>query len=171
MAGGRSPQVSTIKVVKMAIIGALYAVITIAISPISYGPVQFRIAELFKVFVLFDPFAAIGIGIGTFFANLASPFVGPLELIWMPLTDIAGGLAAWGLFRLMKGRWPAVPMVLYSATTGFAVGLMLYILGVGGFVYLVGLVTLSELVILVGGIPLVFRVVHALRQRGVRLVE
>lgn len=162
---------NTAKVVKIAIIGSLYAVVTIAISPISYGPVQFRIAEVFKVFVLFDPYTALGIGIGTFFANLASPFVGPLELIWMPFTDIAGGLAAWGLYRLLRERWPAIPLALYSTTTGLAVGLMLYVLGMGGLVYLVGLVTLSELVILVGGMPIIFMIVDALNKRGTRISE
>ena len=160
---------NTARVVRISIIGALYAVVTIAISPVSYGPIQFRIAEVFKVFVLFDPYTALGIGIGTFFANLASPFVGPLELIWMPLTDIAGGLAAWGLHRLLKERWPAVPLALYAATTGVAVGLMLHVLGMGGLLYLAAVVTFSELVILVGGMPIIFTIVNALKRRGLRI--
>src|SRR5512140_3588178 len=81
-------QLTTTQVVRVAIIGALYAVFTIGIAPLSYGPIQFRVAEALKVFVLFDPLYALGIGIGTFFGNLASPFVGPWELIFMPLTDI-----------------------------------------------------------------------------------
>jgi uncharacterized membrane protein len=163
--------VTTLRVVRVSIIGALYAAVTIAISPFSYGPIQFRVAEVFKVFVLFDPYTSLGIGIGTFFANLASPFVGPLELIWMPLTDIAGGLAAWGLFRLLSHRWPAIPMILYSATTGFSVGLMLHVLGMGSLLGLAALVTLSELVILLGGTPITFTVVDALSRRGLRIAE
>jgi uncharacterized membrane protein len=162
---------NTRRVVRIAIIGSLYAVLTVGIAPISYGPIQFRISEVLKVFVLFDPYAAIGIGIGTFFANLASPFVGPLELIWMPFSDVIGGLAAWGMYLLIGKRWPTLPMVLYSATTGLAVGLMLFLLGMGGFLYLSALIMLSELVILVGGTPIIFRLVDALNQRGLRIGE
>ncbi len=162
---------TTARLVKIAIIASLYAAMTIVIAPISYGPIQFRVAELFKVFVLFDPYVTLGIGFGTFFANLASPFVGPLELIWMPLTDMAGGIVAWGLFRLMQQRWPAVPMALYAATTGAAVGLMLFILGMGGFWYLAALVTSSELVILVGGVPIVVMIADVLKRRGLKIFD
>ena len=68
-------------VVLISIIAALYCVLTVAIAPISYGFIQFRVSEVLKIFVLFDPLFAVGIGIGTFFANLASPYVGPWELI------------------------------------------------------------------------------------------
>ncbi len=158
---------STTHVVRVAIIAALYAVFTIGIAPLSYGPVQFRVAEAFKVFVLFDPLYALGIGIGTFFGNLASPFVGPWELIFMPLTDVAGGLLAWGLFRLLRRRWPLVPLILYAITTSLAVGSMLTVLGAGGFWLLAGSVAVSELVILIAGYPLITWIVRMLRTRGI----
>ena len=123
---------STQKVVRVAMIAALYAVLTVALAPISYGPIQFRISEVLKIFVLYDPWLALGIGIGTLFANLASPFVGPWELVWMPLTDIAGGLLAYAIFRALGRRWPILPMLVYALTTGAAVGLMLTVFEVGG---------------------------------------
>ncbi len=162
---------TTIRVVKIATFGSLYAVLTIAIAPISYGPIQFRVSEVLKVFVLFDPYVALGIGIGTFFANLVSPFVGPWELIWMPVTDIAGGFCAWGVYKFMRDRWPAVPMTIYAMTTGAAVGLMLYVLGLGGFWFLAGTVALSELVILLGGIPIIFEIARILKARGSKILD
>src|SRR5512140_3571041 len=122
---------STTHVVRIAIIAALYAVFTIAIAPLSYGPVQFRVAEALKVFVLFDPLYALGIGIGTFFGNLASPFVGPWELIFMPLTDIAGGVLAYTVYRWIGRRLPVIPLAIYGITTSLAVGLMLAAFGEG----------------------------------------
>jgi uncharacterized membrane protein len=159
---------TTRRVVRIAIIAALYAVLTVALSPISYGPIQLRVSEALKVLVLFDPWMVIGIGIGTFFANLASPFAGPWELIWMPLTDMLGGLIAWALFRLLlRQRLPVIPMVVYAITTGFAVGLMLTMLQVGEF-WPLGLgVAASELIILVLAVPLMLFIEKQLQARGI----
>lgn len=147
-------RVTTRNIVRIAVIAALYAVLTVALAPISYGPLQFRVSEFLKVFVLFNPWLSVGIGIGTFFANLSSPFVGPLELIWMPLTDIAGGVVAWKIFQVLGQRYPAVPMLVYALTTSAAVGLMLYLLGLTGSLVVGIPVFISEAVILVGGIPI-----------------
>lgn len=146
--------VSTRNIVKIAVIAALYAVLTVALAPFSYGQLQFRIAEFLKVFVLYNPWLSIGIGIGTFFANLSSPFVGPLELIWMPLTDILGGLLAWGIYRSLGERYPVIPMLVYALTTSGAVALMLYLLGLGGGLFAGSAIFISEAVILAGAVPI-----------------
>lgn len=161
---------TTRRVVLVAIVAALYAVLTIAIAPISYGVIQFRISEALKVLVLFDPWLSLGIGIGTFFANMISPFAGPWDLMWMPFTDIVGGVLAWALYRyVLRERWPVVAMAVYALTTGAAVGLMLQAFGLGGFWLLSGMVALSELIILVGGTPLMVYVERMLEMRGVGL--
>jgi len=161
---------STRRVARVAIIAALYAVLTWGIAPIGYGPLQFRISEALKVLVLFDPWLVLGIGVGTFLANLVSPFAGPWDLAWMPFTDVIGGLLAWALYRfVLRGRWPAVPMAVYALTTGAAVGLMLWAFGLGGFWLLAGAVAASELVILIGGTPLMFWIEEMLERRGVGL--
>ena len=146
---------NTRNVVRISIIAALYTVLTVALAPISYGPLQFRIAEFLKVFVLYNPWLSIGIGMGTFFANLSSPYVGPLELIWMPLTDIAGGILAWIIFRALNNRYPVIPMTVYAITTALAVGGMLYFLGVGGTILVALAIFVSEIIIFIGGIPIV----------------
>ncbi len=148
---------TTKRVVLIAIVAALYAILTIGIAPLSFGPIQFRASEALKVLVLFDPFLCLGIGIGTFVANLASPFVGPWELIWMPLTDMAGGLIAWTIYRALRQRWIAIPMAVYALTTGAAVALMLWAMGIDLFWLSLLFVTASELVILIGGIPIMFQ--------------
>ncbi len=160
---------NTQKVVRIAIIAALYAVFTIALVPISYGPIQFRVSEALKVFVLFDPWLSLGIGIGTLFANLASPFIGPWELIWMPITDAAGGLLAYGVYRLLHKRWAVVPMLVYALTTGGAVGLMLTVLGLGGFWFLSATIVASEIIIFLAGLPIVMSIRRILKQRGIDL--
>jgi uncharacterized membrane protein len=164
-----SIKLTTRQIVRAAIIGALYAVFTIAIAPFSYGPIQFRVAEAFKVFVLLDPVYAVGIGIGTFFGNLASPYVGAWELIFMPLTDAAGGLIAFFLYRALGKRYPLIPLAVYALTTSAAVGLMLTFYGLGGFWFLSATVAVSELIILLAGYPLIRFVIRSLQSRGIDL--
>jgi len=162
---------NTRRVVLIAIVAALYAVLTLALAPISYGPIQFRVSEALKVFVLLDPFLAVGIGMGTLFANLASPFAGPWDWVWMPFSDMVGGILAWAFYRyILRERFAVVASALYAITTGAAVGLMLQAFGLGGFWELSALVAASELIILIGGTPLIMWVetVLEMRNAGIR---
>ena len=137
--------------VHVATVAALYTVLTLAIAPLSYGPIQLRASEALKPLVLFNPALSLGIGIGTFFANIASPYTGPWELIWMPLTDTAGGLLAWLLYRALRQRHAWAPCLLYAATTAAAVALMLTTLGLGPFAILALPIAASEITVLLAG--------------------
>ncbi len=142
-------------IVLIATIGALYAVFTVAIAPISYGAIQFRLSEFLKIFCLFNPLTALGIAVGDILSAMLSPFFGPWELIFMPLTDILGGFLAYYLYRWTRSKYFA--MAVYGFTTALSVAWMLSFLGVGGFFYLVLLLTISEEVILLGGTPVVLQ--------------
>jgi len=134
----------------IAMIAALYAALTLAIAPLSYGPVQFRISEALKALVLVQPWAIPGIMVGTFVANLFSPYVGPWELIWMPLTDGLGGLLAWWIGR----RWPWAGLALYAVTTSLAVALMLRVVAGFPFLMTTGVVLVGEIVCIPLGWPI-----------------
>ena len=49
------------KLTRAAVIGALYAVLTLIAAPISYGPLQFRISEALCVLPWFFPESALGL--------------------------------------------------------------------------------------------------------------
>ncbi len=66
----------TKKMVNIAMIGALYAVITLAISPIAYGPVQFRVSEMLTVLPMFTPLAIPGLTLGCILSNLIGALMG-----------------------------------------------------------------------------------------------
>jgi len=155
---------TTRRTVLISIVAALYVVLTVGIAPLSFGPIQFRVSEALKVIVLFDPWLSLGIGIGTFFANLSSPFVGPWELIWMPLTDMIGGVLAWAIYRVLRRRWMVLPCAVYALTTGASVALMLWALGIDAFPISFALISASELAILFGAIPLLSPVKQWLSQ-------
>ena len=61
------------RLVRTAIIAAIYAVITLCLAPISYGPVQFRVSEIMVLLAFFDPFYIGGLTLGCFIANLLGP--------------------------------------------------------------------------------------------------
>jgi uncharacterized membrane protein len=145
----------TREVVYAAIIAALYAVFTVALAPLSYGPLQFRIAEILKGLVIWHPVTIPGIVLGTIIANLTSPYVGAWELVWMPITDGLGGVLAWMVARALGRRiGPWLAALCYALTTGAAVGLMLYFVGGVPFWLAFVSVAVSEAVIIVGGLPL-----------------
>ena len=147
-------ELTTRRVVMIAIVAALSVVLAVGMAPLSYGPIQLRASVALKALVLLDPWLSLGIGIGTFFANMASPFVGPWELIWMPLTDVVGGLLAWALYQLLRRRWAWLPCLFYGITTALSVAFMLVMLGVGGFWFLLATVGISVVVMLQLGVLL-----------------
>lgn len=61
------------RLVKSAIIAAIYATVTFFLEPISYGPVQFRISEIMVLLAFFDPFYILGLTLGCFIANILGP--------------------------------------------------------------------------------------------------
>ena len=61
------------RLVRTAIIAALYVVLTLALAPISYGAVQFRVSEIMVLLAFFDPFYIGGLTLGCFIANILGP--------------------------------------------------------------------------------------------------
>lgn len=68
-----------------AMIAAVYAVLTILISPIAYGAVQMRLTEIIVLLACYNKKFIPGLTIGCLLANLASP---------MGLYDICFGTSA-----------------------------------------------------------------------------
>lgn len=117
----------TQRLVKTAIIAALYAVITIVLAPISYGPIQFRVSEIMVLLAFFDPFYIVGLTIGCFIANMLGPN-GLMDIVFGTLATFISVYAISITEKLMKGKkltlvvaslWPTV-------FNGLIVGWMLY---------------------------------------------
>lgn len=67
-------EIKTNYIVKTAIIAATYAVLTMLLAPISYGPIQFRVSEIMVLLVFIDKRYFTSIVLGTFLAGLFSPY-------------------------------------------------------------------------------------------------
>ncbi|NCB42339.1 MAG: QueT transporter family protein [Clostridia bacterium] len=106
--------------VQAAVIGSLYAALTLLFSPISYGVMQIRISEALTVLAMFTPAAIPGLAAGCFFAN----FLGPNGIFDAVIGTAATLIGALGTYKLRKRFYLApLPTVLSNAVI---VGLMLY---------------------------------------------
>ena len=95
--------------VRSAVIAALYAALTLVITPLAYGPIQFRVSEALTILPLFFPEAIPGLTIGCFLANIPS---GP----WDMLIGAGATLIAAILTRLSRKIWLGViPPVISNA--------------------------------------------------------
>ncbi|MDR2296593.1 MAG: QueT transporter family protein [Clostridiales Family XIII bacterium] len=106
--------------VHAAVIGAAYAALTIALAPLSYGPVQLRVSEALTVLPYFTPAAIPGLFVGCFVSNIISPY-GVVDAVCGSLATL---LAACGGFLLRKRRiLVPLPPVVCNAVI---IGAMLY---------------------------------------------
>ena len=83
-----------------AIIAALYIAITMLVMPISFGQVQFRVAEIFNHLVAFNPRYMLGIVLGVFLSNFLMSSIGPLDLIF----GVGHTVITLGIFIFMIDR-------------------------------------------------------------------
>lgn len=76
----------------LALIAAVYAVLTMSLGFMSYGIMQFRVAEALCVLPFLFPYASWGLVAGCLLANLLSAY-GPLDVVFGTLTTLLACLA------------------------------------------------------------------------------
>ena len=62
--------ISVLFLVQSAMIAAIYVVLTIVFAPISFGQIQFRIAEALTILPAFTPAAIPGLFVGCLIGNI-----------------------------------------------------------------------------------------------------
>ncbi|SHH01138.1 QueT transporter family protein [Tepidibacter thalassicus] len=65
-------KITTKSIVKIGLIAAVYAAITISIAPISYGLIQFRVSEVMTLLAFVDPIYIPGLVLGCVISNMFS---------------------------------------------------------------------------------------------------
>ena len=98
---------TTRNIVTAAVIGALYAVLTMVLAPISYGPVQCRISEVLCILPFFMPSTTWGLFFGCAIANIASS-AGLPDIIFGSLATLIAACAYRGAESTIKRRLPAL---------------------------------------------------------------
>lgn len=94
--------ISSRKIAFAGVVGALYATLSIALAFISYGPVQFRVAEALCILPFFFPFSVWGIFIGCIVANLLSPY--PLDIVVGAVASLLAALCTMQIGKLGRER-------------------------------------------------------------------
>ncbi len=61
---------TTKRLIRAAVIAALYAALTVLLTPLSYGPLQIRFSEALTILPLLLPEAVIGVTVGCLIANI-----------------------------------------------------------------------------------------------------
>ena len=142
----------SIFIVKVAVIAAVYAAVTIAIAPIAFGPIQFRISDALMPIPYLPYFGlagVIGLTLGTLIANILSPY-GLIDMILGSIANFVGGLGAYYARRIRNkvlGRIVAVmiPIIVITFLIGF---ILLTVIFGGDLLMSVGGVFVSELIII-----------------------
>lgn len=82
----------------------MYAALTIALAPISYSNLQFRVSEAMTVLPILMPESIPALGLGVFFANIYGG-LGIYDIVFGPILTI---IAAFLTYRLRKWLIPAL---------------------------------------------------------------
>lgn len=145
------------RLVRTAIIAALYAVITFALAPISYGAVQFRISEIMVLLAFFDPFYIGGLTLGCFIANILGPN-GVADVIFGTLATFISVYAISLTGKIIKNN--SISLVIASLWptifNGLIIGWMLNYLYQLPLILSIGEVAIGEFVVVtIIGLPVI----------------
>ena len=99
------------RLVRCALIAALYASVSLALTPLSYGPLQVRISEALTLLPVLCPDAILGVTLGCFLTNLVGLFTGANLLGGLDLLFGTGAtlLAALLTYALRQVRLKGIP--------------------------------------------------------------
>jgi uncharacterized membrane protein len=151
----------TEKIVKTGLIAAIYAVLTILIAPLGYGPIQFRISEVLVLLAFLNPFYTAGLTLGCLLANIFGG-LGVLDIVFGTLATFISckGIELTrkyikkdNLSLILASLWPVV-------INGIIIGIMLaYVENIPFYIPAIQ-VALSEFIIVtIIGVP-VFKVLR-----------
>ncbi|KRN94984.1 hypothetical protein IV81_GL000773 [Pediococcus stilesii] len=143
---------STREIVLSAIIAALYVAITFVFSAISYGPVQFRIAEMLNCLIIYDKRYIWGITLGVLISNLQST-LGIIDITWGTLTTVITLTVVYFVTKKITDRriQLAICVLITTVLMGFLVALELTYVLKSPFLYTWLTVSLGELVVMLAG--------------------
>jgi len=131
-------------------IAAIYVVLVYVFQFASFGLIQFRIAEVLMILVLFDKKSVIGLTIGCFFANL----LGGAILLDVIFGTLATTIAA--ILMIITKKWIWLSFLMPAIINGIIVGILLtYAYDLGMLYITIPSVFIGEfLVLFVIGLPL-----------------
>ena len=155
----------TSKIVKSALMAAIYVVVTLAFQFMSYGPIQFRISEILILLVIINPTYTVGLTIGCLLANFASGY-GIHDLILGPLATLISCIFINITVKKIKGTKGIIIASLWPAIfNGLIIGIMIHVLSNAPLLLTMGQVAFGEFVVItIIGIPIFKKVLLRLKK-------
>ena len=136
------------KLARIGVVAALYAVLTLALPSLAYGPIQFRFSEVMTLLAFIDPFYILPLTLGCAIANIGSPF-GIVDVV---VGSFASFLSLYSMSKtknlFLASLWPT----LFC----FIIGLEILVLSEEpiNFFLITGQIMISEfIVVTIIGIP------------------
>lgn len=114
----------TKKLVMTSLVAAIYAVLTLVLGAISYGPIQFRIAEIMVLLAFIKKDYIWGLTIGCFLANVIGPYGAP-DIIFGTTATFLSVYAIYLTGKVMRGKKYAIliasiwPTLINAVIIGF----------------------------------------------------
>lgn len=105
----KTNQLSVARLVRCAVIAAVYVVLCLALAPFSYGAVQVRIAEALCLLPVFGAEYIVGVTLGCFLANLLGSTV--IDVVLGTLATLLACLVTYKL-RNVRVKGLAIPASL-----------------------------------------------------------
>jgi uncharacterized membrane protein len=129
----------TNKLVRGAVVAALYALLTIILP--AYGPLQFRLSEIMTLMAYYNPFYILPLTLGCAIANIYSPF-GIVDVIF-------GSLASFLALTAMSKTKNIYLASIWPAFFSFIIGLeiMFFSSEPINFFLVTGQIMLSQLIV------------------------
>ena len=121
-------QASVKRLVGCGLIAAVYVVLSVALAPVSFGGLQFRVSEALTLLPVFSPYAIIGVTLGCFLSNVAGAVMGltpPLDILFGTAATLLAALCTWALrsirFRTIPLAAAVPPIVLNAVIIGWEI--------------------------------------------------
>lgn len=111
----------TVYTVQAALIAAIYAALTYAVAPLSFGATQFRISEALTVLPVFTPAAIPGLAIGCIIANIGSPY-GPIDILLGTVATVLAALATRLTRNIKIKNIPLLSFIFPTVFNGIIIG-------------------------------------------------
>ena len=120
-------KINSKKIAAVGLVAAVYAVVTLALAFISYGPIQFRVSEILMFLPLLGKEYIVALTLGCFLANVIGPYGVP-DIVFGTLATLISAILVYTTPKLLKDSkltlfiaslWPTI-------VNAIIIGWMLY---------------------------------------------
>lgn len=92
------------------LIAAVYVVLSVALAPITFGSLQFRVSEALTLLPIFSPYAIVGVTLGCLLSNLIGVAMNLTPVVDVVFGTLATLLAAAATWALRNVRFRGLPL-------------------------------------------------------------